>query len=526
VNTPPDIAYVIYTSGSTGKPKGVMVEHCGLVNLCCWHNKSFEVTAKDRATKYAGFGFDASVWEIFPYLIEGATIYIVPEEIKLDVWAINRFYEENGITISFLPTQICEQFMGIENSTLRVLLTGGDKLKSLTKKSYRLYNNYGPTENTVVTTSFPVTDYSPNIPIGKPIYNNKIFILDKNNHLQPVGVPGELFIGGSGVARGYLNQPDLTVEKFIDFPHSSFFVPHSKLYRTGDLARWLPDGNIEFLGRGDYQVKIRGFRIELGEIENRLLQCKEIKEAVVLAREDSNSQKYLCAYVVPIGILKIEDVKQALLKNLPDYMIPSFFIPLEQIPLTANGKIDTLALPIPDAVGPTPYVTPINEIEEVLAKTWGEVLGFDKIGIHDNFFEIGGDSIKTILISSKLFKWGLTVNVNDFFSYPTIHKLAKQIKKIVRTPDQAMVMGKAALTPIQCWFFENHLPYGNHFNQSVLLFRVKGFNEDYIKKVFEKIISHHDALRMVYQIENGVVVQENKGSDGKLFDLVSIPLKS
>ncbi|MDQ1351869.1 MAG: hypothetical protein QG657_2175, partial [Acidobacteriota bacterium] len=552
--TPYDSAYVIYTSGSTGKPKGVMVEHRGLVNLCCWHNIYFKVTASDRATKYAGFGFDASVWEIFPYMIIAAALYIVPEEVKLDVQALNRFYEENRITIGFLPTQVAEQFMTIPNNSLRILQVGGDKLKMFVKRNYELYNCYGPTENTVCATSYPVTESRENIPIGNPIANNQIYILDKNDYLQPVGVPGELCIGGDSLARGYVNNPELTAEKFKhdlwdyrddhDEKNKSFFgesrgAVFSKkaplvLYKTGDLARWLPDGPpaggttkgvIEFLGRIDSQVKIRGFRIELAEIENRLLYYKEIKEAVVLAREDAAGQKYLCAYVVPTATPNMEAIRSSLLKTLPDYMIPSFFIQLDRIPLTPNGKVDVRALPAPEVMGAA-YTAPTNEIEEILAQTWAEVLGFEKTGIHDNFFEIGGDSIKTILISSKLFKWGLTVSVNDFFLYPTIHQLAKHVKKIVRTPAQATIIGNVTLTPIQCWFFENHLPYGRHFNQSILLSRKKGFNEDYIKKVFTKIVSHHDALRMVFKIENNVVLQENRGIAGKLFDLVSMRLKS
>ncbi|HLP60854.1 MAG TPA: amino acid adenylation domain-containing protein, partial [Candidatus Deferrimicrobium sp.] len=525
VNKSGDAAYIIYTSGSTGKPKGVVIEHGSLVNLCYWHNNYYEVTADDRATKFASFGFDASVWEIFPYLIKGAAIYIVPEEIKLDVRVLNRFYEDNGITISFLPTQVCEQFMKIENKTLRVLLTGGDKLKSLVKKSYRLYNNYGPTENTVVTTSFPVTEFSPNIPIGKPIANNQVYILDRDNNLQPVGIPGELCIGGDGVARGYLNRPELTAEKFIDFPDSSYILEGSKLYRTGDLARWLPDGNIEFLGRIDFQIKVRGFRIELGEIENQLLNIENINEAVVLAKEDKNGEKYLCAYFTANKTIDGASIKDNLSKNMPSYMVPSYFIPIAGFPLTPNGKLDRKALPDPETSTHRDYTPPANEMEKILSEVWEDVLN-KKVGIHDNFFEIGGDSIKTILISSKLFKWGLTLNVNDFFLYPTIHKLAKQVKKIERTSDQVMVTGKVRLTPIQCWFFENHPPYGNHFNQSILLSREKGFDEDYITKIFAKIVRHHDALRMVYQLENGVIVQENRGNDGILFDLVSIPLKS
>jgi len=290
---PDYLAYVIFTSGSTGKPKGVLCAHRTLINLCYWNNRYFSITPNDRATKYASLGFDASVWEIFPHLIIGSSLYIVPEEIKLDIIKLHHFFEENRITVSFLPTQLAEQFMSIESNSLRVLLTGGDKLKTITKRNYQLYNNYGPTENTVVTTSCLVNKLSTNIPIGKPVDNNQILILDKNDCLQPIGVPGELCIGGDSLARGYLNNPELTYDKFF---MNYYLIPSSsmqptRLYRTGDLARQLFDGNIEFVGRIDSQVKIRGFRIELGEIENQILGIEKIKEAVVLAQSDKGEDK-------------------------------------------------------------------------------------------------------------------------------------------------------------------------------------------------------------------------------------------
>jgi amino acid adenylation domain-containing protein len=268
-----DLAYVIFTSGSTGRPKGVMVEHKALNNLCHWHNTYYSVTPGDRAVKYAGFEFDASVWEIFPYLIAGTRLYILNEEMKLDIDRLNRYFEENRITIGFLPTQMCEQFMQFDNRSLRVLLTGGDKLNNFRKQDYRLANNYGPTENAVVTSAFWVEKNYHNIPIGKPIFNTRIYIIDQYGNMQPIGVPGELSISGSSLARGYVGNGDKTGEKFIENP----FMKGGRIYKTGDLARWLSDGNVEFLGRVDYQVKIRGFRIEAGEIESQLLKTGKIK---------------------------------------------------------------------------------------------------------------------------------------------------------------------------------------------------------------------------------------------------------
>ncbi|MCU0286474.1 MAG: amino acid adenylation domain-containing protein, partial [Acidobacteria bacterium] len=297
-----DLAYIIYTSGSTGEPKGVMVEHRSLINLCCWHNNYFSVTARDRVTKYAGFGFDASVWEFFPALVAGASIFIVTKEIMLDMEALNNYYEKNGTTITFLPTQVAEQFIALDNGSLRVLQAAGDRLTKFIKKNYQLVNCYGPTEDTICTTAYPVMEASDNIPIGKPIANNQVYIMDRDNHLQPVGVPGELCIGGDGLARGYLNNQELTEKQFKSknekFHHALFTTHHSPLYHTGDLARYLIDGNIEFLGRIDQQVKIRGFRIELGEIENRISKHVDIKQAVVLIQEEEKEDKYLVAYIV------------------------------------------------------------------------------------------------------------------------------------------------------------------------------------------------------------------------------------
>jgi len=523
VNKPSDLAYVIYTSGSTGKPKGVMLVHRSLINLCYWHNDYYSVTSNDRASKYAGFGFDASVWEIFPYLLIGAAIYIVPEDIKLDIHSLNQYFQDNGITIAFLPTQLCEQFMTIENTTLRVLLTGGDKLKTFVQKNYQLYNNYGPTENTVVSTSYPVSAFISNIPIGKPLYNNQIYIMDKNDNLQPIGVPGELCISGESLARGYLNNPNLTSEKFTESPlmHLTPWVKYPRVYRTGDLARWIWDGNIEFLGRIDYQVKIRGFRIELGEIENQLLRIDDINEAVVITREDNAGQKYLCGYLVSNKKIDISSLRTSLAKKIPEYMVPSFLMQIDSIPLTANGKIDNKSLPAPE-IKSIQYKAPTNETEELLEKTWKEVLGVKKIGIDDNFFEIGGDSIKTILISGRLLKQKLSTDVNDFFLYPTIRQLAKHIKKIDRIIDQRPTKGLVELTPILAWFFKRKFEEKHHFNHFVIWYSKDGFNETLVKKTFTKIVEHHDALRMIYDVDknSGLVKQVNRPlKQGELFHL-------
>ena len=430
-----DLAYIIYTSGSTGQPKGVMIRQYSLVNLCYWHNYNYQVTARDRSTKYAGFGFDASVWEIFPYLVVGATIFVIPKRIQLTIEELNAFYETNRISISFLPTQICEQFIRFENKTLRKLLTGGDKLNSYIAKNYDIVNNYGPTENTVVSTSFKIDKTYVNIPIGKPISNFQVYIVDRNNRIVPVGVPGELCIAGAGLAKGYLNRPELTLEKFIDCP----FWSGEKMYKTGDLVRWLPDGNIEFLGRLDHQVKIRGFRIELGEIENRLLKHKLVKEAVVVDKDGPDGLRYLSAYLVADQELTTSDLKNYLAQELPDYMIPTHFVKLETIPMTSNGKIDRRTLgQLEDSLNllntGVEYVAPGTDFEKIIIEVWQEVLKNDHIGVNDNFFDIGGNSMALIqvhrFINQRLqTEMAQEISIVTLFQNPTVRSLIQYLNR-------------------------------------------------------------------------------------------------
>jgi amino acid adenylation domain-containing protein len=483
-----NLAYIIYTSGSTGKPKGVIVEHRSLVNLCTWHNVFFRVKERDHATQYANICFDASVWEIFPYLVIGASLYIIAEEIKLDLHRLNAYYEKNDITIGFLPTPVCQQFMEHNNRSLRMLLTGGDKLRVFKPQNHTLYNNYGPTENTVVAAAFRVDKEYHDIPIGKPVYNNRIYILSPGYlTLQPIGAVGELCIGGDSLARGYLNRPGLTAERFKravishlslvigsskSFPNNQCpmtndraqkflpndqcpmtndraqkFLPNdqcpmtndlsSKLYRTGDLARWLADGNIQFLGRIDYQVKIRGYRIELGEIENNMMTYPGIKEAVVINRNDKGRQ-YLCAYFVPgqtpgTGIPLGPELKEYLEGMLPGYMIPDFFVKLEKVPLNPNGKLDRKMLPQPmetDSRSNDAYEPPQTDIQKIIAETWQEVLAREKVGIKENFFDLGGNSLDLVTARNKLKeKLGIDIPVVNLFAHPTISSLEQYLKR-------------------------------------------------------------------------------------------------
>ncbi|HPZ08816.1 MAG TPA: amino acid adenylation domain-containing protein [Candidatus Eremiobacteraeota bacterium] len=429
VNNPYHLAYVIYTSGSTGKPKGVMIEHRSLTNFCYWVIESHNYTPQDRMAKLASFNFDASILEIFPPLCAGSALYVIPEELKYSIYELNNYLEENNITFCFFPTAFGEQFMElVDNKSLRWVDIGGDKLKIYKKRNYTLLNCYGPTENTVYTTTFVVTGYQSNIPIGKPLANTRVYILDKFNNLLPPGWPGELCCGGANVARGYFNKPELTKEKFVPDP----FFPGEIMYRSGDLARWLPDGNIEFFGRNDYQVKIRGFRVETGEIEQVLLKQRGIKETVVLARVDQNNNKYLCAYIAGTEEINTGELKKILSKELPDYMVPSYIIQLPNFPLTPNGKIDRKILPEPATVAETAvvYRPPANETEEKLVEIWEEILAIKKIGTGDNFFSLGGHSLKAAILQAKILKiFNVNISFNDIFKSPTIRAMAEQIEK-------------------------------------------------------------------------------------------------
>ncbi len=527
VNTSQNLAYVIYTSGSTGKPKGVMVEHRSLVNLCTWHNHYHQVTSADNAAAYSGFGFDASLWEIFPFITCGAELHILPDDIRLSPEELNRYFEAHSITITNLPTQLCEQFIELtDNHSLVTLVTGGDKLRNVKQQNYRLVNEYGPTEYTISATAFLVDKPYDNIPIGKPLANTWLYVLDRCQRLQPVGVPGELCIAGAQLARGYLHRPELTAEKFVVNPYA-VGEENAVMYKTGDLVRWLPDGNIEFLGRIDEQVKIRGYRIELGEIEQQLLKYPSVKDAKVIDRSDAGGNSYLCAYVVSDSDLQRESLKVFLTKELPDYMVPSYFVQMDTIPLTANGKIDKRALPEPE-VKPgleEVYLPPRNEVEAHLVEVWQTVLNCKQVGINDNFFHLGGDSIKAIQVIARLSKYQIKLEMKDLFQYPRISELSPQVTTLIKIEDRMPVKGDTPLTPIQNWFFASNFVNPHHWNQSTLLYAANRLDPELTSKAFAKVVEHHDALRMVYQFASENICQYNRGpEEGELFQLTVIDI--
>jgi amino acid adenylation domain-containing protein len=436
-----NIAYVIYTSGSTGKPKGAMNTHQGICNRLLWMQSAYKLNEADRVLQKTPFSFDVSVWEFFWPLLNGASLVIAkPGGHRDRSYLIDLICNEKITTLHFVPSML-QVFLDGENvekcSSLKRVICSGEELsldlqtRFFQRLNCELHNLYGPTEAAIDVTFWQCHQNSDwqTVPIGKPISNTQIYILD--SHLQPVpiGIPGELYIGGAGLARGYWHRPELTAEKFI--PHPFINQSGSRLYKTGDLARYLPDGNIEYLGRIDHQVKIRGFRIELGEIEAVLNQHPDVQTNIVVVREDEPNAKHLVAYVVPDADAKpiISDLQSYLKDKLAGYMIPSAFVILEALPLTPNGKVDRKALPQPSNLRPelaVSFVQPQTEIEKAIAQIWQKSLHLSEIGLYDNFFEIGGNSLLLIHVHSQLKQISnRDLTIMDMFRYPTINDLAE-----------------------------------------------------------------------------------------------------
>lgn len=453
------LAYIIYTSGSTGKPKGVMIEHSGLANVCQDHIKEFSMTEEDRYLQFMSPSFDGSILDIFSTLLSGASLILPNKEALSSSENFIEFVSKHGITIF----TITPSFLSILNKHklpgVRTIISAGEAAIPEDAMYYgsfkNFYNGYGPSEVTVNATLFKVNNLKENsrIPIGKPRSNKSIYILNNEMDLCPIGIEGEIYIAGAGLARGYLDQPELTMEKFIANPFND--QQGSRIYKTGDIGRWLPDGNIEFLGREDDQVKINGYRIELGEIEAVIQQSEMVRQAVVIVHQDSNGNKRLVSYIVAKELFDRAAIISYLKGWLPEYMIPAFWIELENLPLTVNGKIDKKSLPEFDAANMINenYVAPRNEAELKLAKIWEEILEVERVGIHDNFFELGGHSLTILKLVSKVRKLGLQIKIDDFFQYQTIQQQSDFIKtslKLLQTASE----GKFVI-PIQ--------PAGNNF---------------------------------------------------------------
>ncbi|MGD1911927.1 MAG: amino acid adenylation domain-containing protein, partial [Rivularia sp. (in: cyanobacteria)] len=525
--TPENLAYIMYTSGSTGIPKGVCTPHRGIVRLVKSSNY-VNLSAEEIILQAAPISFDASTFEIWGALLNGGKLVLLPTQ-KPSLKELGETLEKYNISTLWLTAglfhlMVDEQIQSLKG--VRQLLAGGDVISPIHAQKLQqihpncqLINGYGPTESTTFACCYRVPPNHPvdkSIPIGYPISNTQVYILDNNLQPVPIGVPGELYISGDGLARGYLNRPELTAEKFIPNPFvetrynalrarfANASLQRSKLYKTGDKVRYLSDGTIEYLGRFDNQVKIRGFRVELGEVETALCQHPQVKEAVVIVQNQENIQRLVAYYVSNEETTNTNltpNLRSFLSDKIPEYLIPSIFISLRELPLTANAKVNRRALPLPDIItSESDFAAPTNFIEITLAQIWTDILRVEKVGINDNFFELGGDSILAIQIISRANQAGIQITPKQLFQHQTIAELAAVV---TQTPlieaEQGIITGFVPLTPIQHWFFEQQKSNPHHFNQAVLLKVKTEINLIYLEKALQELLLHHDALRLRFK---------------------------
>ena len=526
VSSPGDLAYAIYTSGSTGLPKGVLMEHKAVVNMIFGMEERCPLGREDAYLLKTPYTFDASTSELFGWFVGGGKLVILQPRAEKNPEKIWKAIIQHGIThINFVPSML-NVFIDIlamneinHLGHLKYLYTAGEavgvnciKKFFTTFKDTKLVNAYGPAETTYTTLYSISRDQSYSmIPVGKPLANCQIYILNADNLLVPIGIAGELCVSGHGLARGYLNRPELTAEKFIENP----FVPGERMYRTGDIARWLPDGNIEYLGRVDHQAKIRGIRIELGEIENRLLELEKVKEAVVVVGEEASGDKYLCAYLVSATELLISQLRNHLSASLPEVMIPSYFVQLEKLPLSPNGKVDLQALPKPDGKADVEYVAPRDSTEEKLAQIWSEVLGKERIGIYDNFFELGGHSLKGTVVTSRIHKeLNIELPLKELFKTPTILGISDYLSKAKESvyariePVEARAYYRVSSAQKRMWILQQFDHNSIGYNMPGVLVIDGELDKSRLETAFSALIKRHESLRTTFEmIETDVIVQ-------------------
>ena len=438
--TPSSLFIMLYTSGSTGTPKGCQLEHGNLVAFCHWYQRHYGLTAADRVAAYASYGFDACMMDMYPALTCGACVHIIGEDIRLNLPDLNDYFNAQGITHSFITTQVGYQFVtNVENHSLRCFAVGGEKLSALNPPTtYKMYNGYGPTECTIFTTNYWVKDYELDIPIGKPLDNLRLYIVDKQFNRLPLGAAGELWVTGPQVSRGYLNRPEKNAETYLKNPFSDD-PKHARVYRTGDIVRYLPDGNIQFVGRKDGQVKIRGFRIELKEVEAVIRQFPGIKDATVQAFDYENGGKFIAAYIVSDQQVDIKALNAFIGERKPPYMIPASTMQIDSIPLNQNQKVNRKALPTPIMqASDREYAAPANDTEALFCRIFSEILAMDKIGANDSFFDLGGTSLMVTRVIIEADKAGMHVAYGDVFANATPRKLAALVtgSTVVDTDDE------------------------------------------------------------------------------------------
>ncbi len=500
---PDQTAYMIYTSGSTGVPKGVMVPHQGPVNMAMDQIRRFGIRESDRLLQFSSPGFDASIYEMYLTFFSGATLVIVPPAEIQDPERFIRYLADQQVTLATLPPV----YLGTLNRTLpecvQTVITAGEAAMTSDAVYYgsriQYINAYGPTETSVCAACHRVSpdpSYPLGIPIGRPLSGLRIFILDSRLQPVPIGIPGEICISGIGLAHGYHNRPELTEQAFVAHP----FEPGSRLYRSGDIGKWLADGNILFMGRKDDQVKIRGHRIEIQEVVLMLRRQPGIRDAAVFVHPAATGRQ-LIAYCIPESMADSDAsaesaLKQALSHQLPAFMLPSRIVFLDRFPLTANGKIDRRALPDPrQETAESDVQTPLEGMAGLLTQIWCHVLAREAVGLHDNFFALGGDSIKAIQVSARLHENHLHLQVADLYRFPTIDELLGHIQAANPDKTSGPAWGQAPLTPIQRWFFENFADHCHHFNQAVLLEPAMPLIPAILKTALRSVLDHHDALR-------------------------------
>ncbi|NOQ27975.1 MAG: amino acid adenylation domain-containing protein, partial [Bacteroidales bacterium] len=504
-----DLAYVIYTSGSTGVPKGVMISHGNIVNFVTAMSSIVPEDEKGAVLSMTTISFDIFGLELYVPLLKGTSMILAKDRESTDIKLLGSIIRNEQVSVLQLTPSRLSLILSDVNSkdvleNIKVVMVGGEELPISLLTALRdiykgkIYNMYGPTETTIWST-FKDVSKDLTLNIGKPISNTQIYILDNSNKIQPIGVEGELCISGAGLARGYFKNSGLTAEKFISHP----FKEGERLYRTGDLARWLPDGNIDFLGRIDHQVKIRGFRIELGEIESTLLKYENIKESVVLAREE-NGDKYLCAYIVSKEELNHEELRTYLLAQLPDYMVPSYFVELESLPLNSNGKVNRKALPSPELKAGDDYVAPSTEIEEKLLEIWSKVLNTNKeeISVTANFFSMGGHSLKAMVLTSNIHKEiGVEFPLREIFIHPNIKSQANQIEKSTKKEfvsiPKAKEQSNYPLSPAQkrLYLLQQFDLKSTAYNMPNVIPLGKELDKLKIEEIFKQLINRHESFR-------------------------------
>jgi amino acid adenylation domain-containing protein/non-ribosomal peptide synthase protein (TIGR01720 family) len=514
-------AYVIYTSGSTGRPKGVVVPHGALASRTVAVAEAHLRGPGDRVLQFASPSFDVSMEEVFPTWAAGGAVVLRTAATPVGVNELLRWAEARGVTVMNLPTPFwLEMVREMEErgvappSTQRLMIVGSDRARPEAFAAWErvgrgipLLNAYGPTECTVTATVHahaPGADPLAEVPIGRPLPGARALVLDRQGKPVPHGMPGELYLGGDGVARGYLGKPALTAERFVPDPFSA--EPGARMYRTGDRARWRADGELDFMGRLDEQVKVRGFRIEPGEVEAALRTHPAVRRAAVAAREDRPGQRRLVAYVVADGEMPdAGELRRHLRERLPEYMVPAVFVPLDALPMTASGKIDRRALPDPEPAAPVATTVssedaPRGPVEETLARLWAQALGREAVGVHDNYFELGGDSILSILIIGRAAEQGIRLTPRQMFLHPTIAELASVAGTSAAVQaEQGPVTGEVPLTPIQHWYLDPDPADAHHWNHAVYLELPEGMGEDAVRGGFRALLEHHDALRLRYE---------------------------